>query len=131
MTEKCKRNNCDQSYNQISDQIYQNTSDQTCNDNMSVYTVEMGSSHLHYNDSEHVYTDIRDIVKTNSDIAYKVKNHNVENKVSEHIFKNIFEDKRNNISSKDAQEKPSIVYGMIATKEAARCVPVTQSVIQR
>ena len=106
-------------------------SDKTCHDNMSVYTVEMGSSHRHYNDSEHVYTDIRDIVKTNSDITYKVKNRNVENKVSEHIFKNIFEDKRNNISSKDAQEKPSILYGMITEKEVARYVPCNQNVILR
>ena len=127
--EKCA-GTCDKSYNQICDQMYQSTSDQTSHDNMSVYTVEMRGSQL-YNDSEHVYQDIRDILKDKSDIAYKMKNHNVENKVSEHMVKNIFEDKRNNISAKDAQEKPSIVYGMITVKEVARYVPCTQNVIIR
>ena len=58
-------------------------------------------------------------------MEYKVKSYTVNNKV------NSYADKSNNIHPKDVHEKPSIVYGMITTKEAARYVPVTQSVILR
>ena len=59
-------------------------------------------------------------------MEYKVKNYKVRNKVSEHRFKNISEDKSNN-----TDEKTNIVYGLITAKEVARYVPVTQNVIER
>ena len=130
MPEECA-GTCDQSYKQISDQMYQNDYDQTYCDNMSVYTVEMGGSHLYHNNSEHVYQDIEDIVKDKRNMEYKLKNHKVEDKVSEQMVKNTSEDKSKNTYSKDAQERPSIVYGMITAKEVARYVPVNQNVIIR
>ena len=106
-------------------------SDPSCHDNMSVYTVKMRGSHLYYKDSEHVYTDIREIVKYKRDMEYKMKNHNLKNKVSERMFKNTSEENSKTIYSKDAQEKPSIVYGMITAKEVERYVPCSQNVILR
>ena len=102
-------------------------SDQTSYNNMPVYTVEMNGSYLDYNDSEQVYEYVREVVKYKSDLEYKVKNYNVNNKISENMLKNISADKSNNIYPKDTHKKPSIVYGMITAREFARYVPVTQN----
>ena len=96
---------------------------------MPVYTVEMNGSYLEYNDSEQVYEYDREVVKYKSDMEYKVKNYNVNNKMREHMLMNI--SKSNNIYPKDTHEKPSIVYGMITAKDVARYVPVTQNGVLR
>ena len=62
---------------------------------------------------------------------YKVKNHNVEDKVSELMDKNSSEDISKNNYPKDVHKKPNLVYGMITAKEVARYVPCTQNIILR